>query len=209
VDDRRTGHAQRRREAEQDYADYPDTLRHHREAAAAVVDAVVMPLVEERDRLRAAIGDAWEAFGYDRSGARSSSVEFGPAGGPLVTVKEAHDYTLAEFITTVTPELENVRTRGDAAIKRAEAAEAERDYLNRLGAAIQADRDAARASHQALTEAVRAAAHSWDRKGDAAQETAAARSGLGDEKFLREHARTLHKRASEVFVILDEFGATS
>lgn len=92
-------------------------------AAAAVVDAVVMPLVEERDRLRTAIGDAWEAFGYDRSGARSSSVEFGPAGGPFVTVEEAHDYTLAEFINTVTPELEDVRTRGDAAIKRAEEAE--------------------------------------------------------------------------------------
>lgn len=115
-----------------------------RDYAATVVDAVVMPLVQERDRLKAHIernGIQWcMCSRADRMNERriprcpyhgdGMSVQRNVAEQERDEARAEHAAALAEMQRLRdNPIARHIKAERDAAIKRAEAAEAERDLL--------------------------------------------------------------------------------
>lgn len=93
--------------------------REYRNDAAAVVDAVVMPLVQERDAARAEalrVDEANTRMGLELTAARAEMEELQP-------------HVMIDALYLGGERINGLQANLDAAIKRTEAAEAERDRL--------------------------------------------------------------------------------
>jgi len=92
-------------------------LRAEGERAIEAHDTEVRePLLARIAELEGQVADAWEALVGDRDGYTTMECEFGPAGGPYVTVAEPERLTLAQFVERTMPELEAELKAGRVAL---------------------------------------------------------------------------------------------